>query len=194
MNELLKIEVNEEQEPCISGRELHEFLIKIDSFHEFFVAVSKLKTELDREGLGVLLEELDQLIYVIKFGGEEIAYLKDSVVAERVLPCKAKNERKYREKEMQNYIENNFKSIFPDYDFVSKEKAVKGVGRIDIFARERKTGRPVIIELKKGSRNPNIQLLAYAKSFDNPILVAITEDIANMTDGIEYVLFEEVLL
>ena len=25
----------------------------------------------------VLLEELDQLIYVIKFGGEEIAYLKD---------------------------------------------------------------------------------------------------------------------
>lgn len=26
MNELLKIEVNEQQEPCISGRELHKFL------------------------------------------------------------------------------------------------------------------------------------------------------------------------
>lgn len=30
MNELLKVTTNEQQEPCISGRELHEFLKGIE--------------------------------------------------------------------------------------------------------------------------------------------------------------------
>lgn len=36
MNELLKIEVNEEQEPCISGRELHEFLESKEPYTQWF--------------------------------------------------------------------------------------------------------------------------------------------------------------
>jgi len=36
MNEILKIEVNEKQEPCISGRELHEFLEVETPYHIWF--------------------------------------------------------------------------------------------------------------------------------------------------------------
>lgn len=36
MNELLKVEVNEQQEPCISGRELHEFLEVETPYHIWF--------------------------------------------------------------------------------------------------------------------------------------------------------------
>ena len=36
MNELLKIEVNEKQEPCISGRELHAFLEVKERYNDWF--------------------------------------------------------------------------------------------------------------------------------------------------------------
>lgn len=192
MNELIKIEVNENQEPIISGRVLHEFLTKITTFNEFFITVSKLKVEFNRTELKMLLNELDNIIYSVKFGNQEIAYLKDSVVAERTLLCKSDDKRSFTEKEMQNSIVQNFTKIFPDYIFVSKEKVIQNVGRIDIFAIEKSTKRPVIIELKKGTKNPNTQLLAYSQHFDNPILIGITENTTSEIEGINYILFKEI--
>ena len=192
MDELIKIEVNENQEPVISGRALHEFLTKIATFNEFFVAVSKLKVELGKAELKMLSNELDNIIYSEKFGNQEMVYLKDSVIAERTLPCKSYNQREFTEKEMQNYIVKNFVKIFPNYIFVTKEKVVPNVGRIDIFAVEKSTRRAVIIELKKGAKSPNTQLLAYSQHFDNPVLIGITENITSEADGINYILFKEI--
>jgi Predicted nuclease of the RecB family len=78
------------------------------------------------------------------------------------------------EKQIQDYIIQNFNKIFPDYEFVGKEICVDKIGKIDILAKDKKSKRDVIIEIKKGEQNPNKQLLAYAKGYDNPILIGIT--------------------
>ena len=57
---------------------------------------------------------------------------------------------------------------------VYRIKVVDGIGRIDIFAKYGDI--PVIIELKKGRKNPNTQLIAYGSKFENPILIGITEN------------------
>lgn len=76
---------------------------------------------------------------------------------------------------MQNEIADNFNSLFPNYVLLEREKKVSN-GRIDIFAKDKETGRDVIIELKKAcGTNPTKQLKAYSKDFTNPILIAITE-------------------
>ena len=36
MNELIKVEVNQNQEPCVTGRELHEFLEIETPYHIWF--------------------------------------------------------------------------------------------------------------------------------------------------------------
>ena len=82
---------------------------------------------------------------------------------------------------------DNFDKIFPECDHIQIEKNVKGIGRIDIYTE--KNGRPVIIELKIGRKNPNQQLLAYSAGFENPILIGITEfplDEEQKISGIEY--------
>ena len=76
---------------------------------------------------------------------------------------------------MQNEIADNFNSLFPNYILLEREKRVSN-GRIDIFAKDKETGRDVIIELKKScGTNPTKQLKEYSKDFANPILIAITE-------------------
>lgn len=36
MNELIKVEVNQNQEPCVTGRELHEFLEIGTAYKDWF--------------------------------------------------------------------------------------------------------------------------------------------------------------
>lgn len=98
------------------------------------------------------------------------------------------------EKEYVNKIVHNFSNIFPNYVFVQTEYTVKRIGRIDIFAKDRSKGYPVIIECKKNNHNPTKQLLAYGSNFTNPILIGITEEIIsakNRHDGIEYLTYQE---
>lgn len=79
------------------------------------------------------------------------------------------------ETRMQGEIVDNFNSLFPNYILLEREKRVSN-GRIDIFAKDKETGRDVIIELKKAcGTNPTKQLKEYGKDFTNPILIAITE-------------------
>lgn len=79
------------------------------------------------------------------------------------------------EKEYVDKLVDNFDEIFPKYRFITTEKIIKNIGRIDIFAEEIETNRAVIIECKKGKQNPTKQLLAYGSGFKNPILIGITE-------------------
>ena len=87
---------------------------------------------------------------------------------------KSKLKNSKSEKQIQDYIIQNFNTIFPNYEFVGKEISVKSIGKIDILAKDKESGRDIIIEIKKGEQNPNKQLLAYAKGYDNPILIGIT--------------------
>lgn len=97
------------------------------------------------------------------------------------------------EKQIQDYIIQNFNKIFPNYIFVGKEVCVNKIGKIDILAKDKKSKRDVIIEIKKGEQNPNKQLLAYAKGYDNPILVGITNMCGDLyLKGINYYTLKDI--
>lgn len=88
--------------------------------------------------------------------------------------CQKEQENKLTEKIIKDYIISNFNKIFPNYTFIGTEIPIKNIGRIDILALDNISKRDVIIEIKKGTENPNKQLLAYSHNFDNYILVGIT--------------------
>lgn len=187
MSELITVNFDTQ---TISEKELYEKLNKCNEFKDFYVEVSKLK-------VSFCIEELRQLQtvvkrFVFKFGSDAIVYLADAIVTEMTLPCKSTEARKENEANMKRQIVNNFNKIFPNYSFVCCEKAVDGIGRIDIYALCEQ--RSVIIELKTGNKNPNSQLIAYGSKFDNPILIGITEqeiDEDRKLNNVTYFTFDE---
>lgn len=75
--------------------------------------------------------------------------------------------------EIQKDIIENFNIIFPNYEFVGKEISVKNIGKIDILAKDKKSKKDVIIEIKSNNQSPIQQLISYSYDFKNPILIAI---------------------
>lgn len=71
--------------------EAFEDLRKCKKFKKLFIKVSNLKMELDFDGLGELLKELDDPYYYMKFGTQEIVYLRDMLSVERTLPYNRRN-------------------------------------------------------------------------------------------------------
>ena len=109
-----------------------------------------------------------------RYSHEAITYLLDCIICEKVLPCNSKSPRNSTEKYYQKIIVESFESIFPDFLYVGNEVPIPPVGRIDILAKDKKTTRDVIIELKVDDKNPAQQLLAYATAYKNPILIGIS--------------------
>lgn len=182
MNELIKGATRQE-----IGR-----LRNCENFEELFIVASEIKVASDFDGLNLLIEELSNPYYCLKFNSTAIVYLKDSIVAEKSLSFNLKEVIKLSEKNMQKEIADNFPTLFPNYEFECCEKPVKGIGKIDIFAKSGE--RPVIIELKVGNKNPNTQLIAYGSCFKNPILIGITEKELSKESkhqGITYYTFDE---
>lgn len=189
---MIKIkEKNEEQ--FVSEKELHELLSTINNFEDFFIKVSELKIHFNRTSLRILLNELENKIYLKKFNIKSIIYLKDSIIAEMTLGCKNIINNDFSEKEMKECIIKNFSKIFPNYQYLGQEVKVKNIGRIDILAKDNLSNKDVIIELKLKNKNPNIQLLAYSKEYNNPILIGITEEKVKEIAGIKYLLFKNIL-
>lgn len=158
------------------------------NFKEFFVQVCEIKISCDYYELKELEKLLDN--YLVKYGTSAIIYLKDVVLTERLLPMH-KEAIKFKESEMRTQICKNFKEIFPEYHFICTEKAVQGIGRINIFAMHDET--PVLIEVAIKDKYPNARLLAYKEAFNNPILISITEedlDEMKKIKGIQYFTFE----
>lgn len=192
MNELIKIE-ERNGEQLVSTKDLHEFLSIIDNFEDFFIKVSKLKVNFNRTNLKILLNELDNEIYLRKFNVASIIYLKDSIVGEMTLGCKNIINNDFSEKEMKQHVIKNFSRIFPNYQYLGQEIEVKNIGRIDILAKDNLSNKHVIIELKLKNKNPNAQLLAYSRKYDNPVLIGITEEKTKEINGIKYLLFKNLL-
>ena len=170
-------------------RSLYDKLSAFNDFKDFFIEVSKMKLSMDVKELKLLRTVVDVFSY--KFGTEAIVYLTDSIDFEIVF-SKHTSERKLNEEKMKEEVISNFNLIFPYYKFISCEKQVDGVGKIDIYALYGE--RSVIIELKTGNKNPNTQLIAYGSQFENPILIGITEKEINSKkkiDGIFYFTMSE---
>ena len=152
--------------------------------------VSEYKVLLDFDELKVLRDVVKT--FAFEYGEDVIVYLADSITTEMVIPCKSKDVRKSIEADMKKQIINNFKQIFPDFEFVASEKEIRRIGRIDIFAMS--NGKAVIIELKAGSKSPNSQLVAYGSKFEKPILIGITQypiEESRKLDGILYFVFDD---
>lgn len=174
----------------VSARELHEKLNECNDFKEFFVKVSEYRVLFDYDELRELREAVKK--FFVKYGREAVVYLADSISCEMTIPCKSLETRKYEESEIKKQIVNNFNVLFPNFEFISCEKEVPGVGRIDIYAVC--NDRAVIIEIKTGNKNPNAQLLAYGYNFNDPILIGITQrqiGTEKQLKGISYYTFAE---
>lgn len=89
---------------------------------------------------------------------------------------KNKDEKIETEKEYEERVIENFTKIFPNYNFVKNQFILGNKERIDIFAEEKTTKRPVIIELKINNKNPKKQLILYGSYFENPILISLTKE------------------
>ena len=181
MGELINVNFETDQASTLE-KELLDDLLTCETFQDFFVKASELRVKLDSKGLRTLRDVVGR--FVLKFDGKSIVYLCDSITTEMFLPCKQEISPVIREKALQNELLNNFNSAFPDYELIGAEVPVKGIGRIDILAEDKQTKRPIIIELKIKSKNPNKQLLAYASRYENPIIVGITED--DLPEGVKH--------
>ena len=162
MNQLINETLNDNNESIV-----------FDTFEDIFLYVSKRKFECSYEELKELQNWLRQF-YGSKWH-EAVVYLNDSLILESVHCLEMRNSTDYTESKMQKEISENFVSLFPGYHFVKTEFSVPS-GRIDILGEQEETGRPVIIELKMGKKNPTNQLLAYAHNFCDPILIGITQE------------------
>jgi RecB family endonuclease NucS len=152
-------------------------LFDCNTFEKFFVKVSKIKLAIrEKEEFDDLYLAIESMRLLYKFDLTACIYLKDSVMSERVMRLLGTSNNDLKEKEMSDYIVDNFTKIFPNYTFVKREVPVEPIGRIDILAKDTNTDKPVIMELKIKKKNPNTQLLAYGKNYKNPILIGITED------------------
>lgn len=148
-------------------------LMQHRDFKDFYVEVCEMKVESDMERLKKLRVAVG--VFEDKFGIRPITYLKDDIDCEIVLKMRNPNNTGRLEKRYQKKLVNRFAEVFPHYTYVGQEKTMDELGRIDILALDKETGRDVIIELKTGAKNPNKQLLAYGSRYTNPILIGITE-------------------
>jgi len=105
-----------------------------------------------------------------------------------------KMEVDYPERKIKEYIIENFNEIFFNYKFIKSEYHINNENFIDILAENKLTKHKVIIEIKKSKNNPNPQLIRYGKHFENPELVAISEEpIKTQLDNVQYYLVEYII-
>ena len=176
MNELINVTLNDNHEPVVS----------IDTFEQLYLYVSKVKVQADIPGL----KKLKEFVRGFYFSdwSEAVVYLNDEIDLEIVYRSQTKLNDGNNEAGMQREIYESFGKLFPDYEKPQTEFPVS-TGRVDIFAVEKVTGRPVVIELKTGAKNPTNQLLAYAHNFNNPILIGVTNeeiDTSRKNSGVFY--------
>ncbi len=159
--ELIKVTTNDNHEQIL-----------FSNFEELFIYVSKVKFECTSNELKLIRDDIKKR-YFNTF--KATPYLLDYIDIEILNLKQIENCRENIEASMQEEVVNNFDRFFPEFNFIKKEHNIK-FGRIDLFAEERTSNRPVLIEIKIGNKNPTTQLLGYAKEFINPILIGITEN------------------
>ena len=168
------------------------------SFLEFFKKVSMVYYNFfEYKYKRSFLNFLDNDMLEFKYGNSVMSDLK------MLYLIMIKHDYREKENRIKNYknelcvsktVKENFNILFPEYIFVKDEYVVKNIGRVDILAKDKVSGRDVIIEIKKGKENPNKQLLAYSKEFTNPILIGITNmDKKYYLENIRYIKVSDII-
>jgi RecB family endonuclease NucS len=127
----------EKSESCTNELE------KCLNFEEFFIEICKLKVKAN-------VKELRELRKIVthskRFSLESRIYLSDCIDIEIVdqMQSEKANGTNESESDMKKKVVKNFNNMFPNYEFV-KEEFMVPTGRIDIFAHEKQTNRPVVI-------------------------------------------------
>jgi hypothetical protein len=99
------------------------------------------------------------------------------------------------ERDFERDIIDNFNEIshFKNFVYVGSQIKLKCGDRVDIVAREVKTQRDVLIELKLGGISGHKQLRSYAVDFNDPILINISTQMPKNTQaGIEYLTYSTI--
>lgn len=122
---------------------------------------------------------------------EILSFLDYSFLCFKVIDTPKKIIEKESESEYEKRVINNFEKIFPNYEFIKNQVILEGGERIDILAKDKKSKKDVIIELKINSCNPKRQLMLYASYFEKPILVSLTkENCKNKHKEIIYITYD----
>lgn len=154
-------------------RDFWDELLKVTDFESFFICISKMKIRADSWQLHFLGKLVN--MFAERYSWSAIVYLRDDIDLEFAHWEKGK-QGNHSEHYYQNKIIEKFEDVFPKYDYIGKEIKVEKIGRIDILARDKKSGRHVIIECKKGRISAVKQLIAYSQKYKASILISITED------------------
>ena len=167
----------------------YKHLLRKNNTGDILTYLGSISTYQTKQEVLLCLRALDLKLLVLKFGEENLQQLKNFVYIHSDLLTQCRREKvKFKECSIKLHILDNFNNIFPNYEFIGKEVVVDKIGKIDILAKDKESGREVIIEVKSNTQNPNKQLLAYAKGYDNPILVGITNmDKKYYLDNIKYI-------
>ena len=162
----------------------------IKTFDQFYTFVCERKQQysMDIDKLKSLEQAVD--LFSERFGHKPITFLLDYIhEAEATLMYCKTHSVNHKESKYKAQVINKFDLLFPQYHFIGSEVNVPGIGKIDILAKDKISGRDVIIELKVKGKSPNSQLISYGSAFENPILVGITEEPINKNrrlNGIHY--------
>jgi len=166
--------------------ELYRMLHDEKQFYKLFDLIIRLS-----ENPKIL--DITRSLYCVSGEGGDASAIRNRIHKLRVplfIANNLKQERAiggYFECDLEKYIINNFDNLFPDYKFINNQHKIVGVGVIDILAHDKKSKRPVIIEIKRRGFSPNRQLIAYGSQFDNPILVGVTEqEVSEKLDSVIY--------
>lgn len=166
-------------------------------YENFHLTSCKLANEIiSKKDYGELskLEAAIRWVSANKYSSGAFSYILDYISLYNAFIIGPGNRK--AESELREKIVENFNIMFPEFAFIKKEYSINKKNRIDILAKDIKTQRYVIFELKTGKGNPNKQLERYSEYFDNPILIGVTEIALSgceRKNGIQYYTFDELL-
>ena len=199
---ILKINKEKEIKFIKTKFELIEFLIyDCDDIESLFYYYNEIIKYFEYNDLCILNEILNSFVFRAVYDSVLYKSLLNNINSIKYLKLLEYVEQRHRLKRkhgsealIKECIINNFNIIFPNYSFIKEEYEVKSIGKIDILAKDNISNRDIIIEIKKDTSNPNKQLLAYSKGFNNPILIGITNmNEKHYLDNIIYIKLKDIL-
>jgi hypothetical protein len=169
------------------------------------LSILSTKTHRDKESLDVflLISDETKTLVIKRLDRDDHAhgiYLAINAIFESVcrglVAVKTLSKDSHTEKQLQEMVVKKWDEIpqFSNYAIVKQYFKTHDGDMVDILATDRKTGNPVLIELKKHNKTGHKQLRSYANEFKKPILINVSESITTKkAKGVIYFTFDDLL-
>lgn len=133
---------------------VEEYALILDyckDYENFHLYSCKLANKIIADGNFEELEKLEKAIMMVslKYDTNACSYILDYISLYNAFVLGGKKMGNESENDLQNKIVKNFDKIFPNYLLIKSEYVIDSKNRIDILAKDIKTQRYVIFELKK---------------------------------------------